>query len=267
MQKESDRKYKENLLIIFVCVYTCIGLYALMFGDWSGTSLFLFFLFLALGNGTVAHRYFAHKAFKVSIFVHPILVVWATLTAYSPLAYWIVQHRHHHNYTDMTEDTHSPYNGFFHSFFLWTIDKKIIKSIFNIRANVLAYASIRKDPWIRFFDNHYMIVNILFITSLYFINSRLMIAYFAAFCLEQIRLGILNTVHHMPRFPLNYQNHNLENDKSQNNYITGLLTLGFGWHNNHHHDPSKLIQSEKWWELDIEGLVGWLLSLSSGSRR
>lgn len=267
MQNESGRKYRENLLVLFVCVYTCIGLYCLLFGNWNFTPLFLFFLFLALGNGTVAHRYFAHKSFKVSALFHSLLVIWATLTAYSPLAYWIVQHRHHHNYTDKPEDTHSPYNGFFHSFFLWTIDKKIIKSIFNIRANVLAYATIRKDPWIRFFDDHYLIVNILFVTCLYFVSSQLAVAYFAAFSLEQIRLGILNTVHHMPRFPLNYQNHNLDNDKSQNNYITGLLTLGFGWHNNHHNQPSKLILTEKWWELDIEGLVGWLLSLSSWSKR
>jgi fatty-acid desaturase len=38
------------------------------------------------------------------------------------------------------------------------------------------------------------------------------------------------------------------------------LLLGFGWHNNHHADPKKLILTENWWEIDLEGYMGKILS-------
>jgi fatty-acid desaturase len=36
--------------------------------------------------------------------------------------------------------------------------------------------------------------------------------------------------------------------------------MGFGWHNNHHHNPAKNIVQDRWWEIDIEGYIGYLLS-------
>ena len=44
-------------------------------------------------------------------------------------------------------------------------------------------------------------------------------------------------------------------DTSQNNILVGLLTLGFGWHNNHHHNPRELVNQYRWWEIDVEGPV------------
>jgi fatty-acid desaturase len=46
----------------------------------------------------------------------------------------------------------------------------------------------------------------------------------------------------------------------------GWLGMGFGWHNNHHAHPGKLILTERWWEIDIEGYVGWVLSLTAGKQ-
>jgi stearoyl-CoA desaturase (delta-9 desaturase) len=56
-----------------------------------------------------------------------------------------------------------------------------------------------------------------------------------------------------------YRNHQTQ-DQSYNNIILGIVTLGFGWHNNHHNDAGRLILTEKWWELDLEGYAGLVLS-------
>jgi len=40
-------------------------------------------------------------------------------------------------------------------------------------------------------------------------------------------------------------------DDSRNNLWLALLTLGEGWHNNHHHFPSSARQGFRWWEIDI----------------
>ena len=40
-------------------------------------------------------------------------------------------------------------------------------------------------------------------------------------------------------------------DTSRNNPWLALLTLGEGWHNNHHHFCSATRQGFRWWEIDI----------------
>ena len=47
-----------------------------------------------------------------------------------------------------------------------------------------------------------------------------------------------------------YKNHDTD-DHSTNNWLVALLTVGEGWHNNHHHDPASASNQHRWWEFDI----------------
>ena len=40
-------------------------------------------------------------------------------------------------------------------------------------------------------------------------------------------------------------------DDSRNSFILSLITLGEGWHNNHHQHMTTVRQGFYWWELDI----------------
>lgn len=40
-------------------------------------------------------------------------------------------------------------------------------------------------------------------------------------------------------------------DSSRNNLALALLTLGEGWHNNHHRFPAAARQGFRWWEIDL----------------
>ena len=40
-------------------------------------------------------------------------------------------------------------------------------------------------------------------------------------------------------------------DDSRNNWSLALLTIGEGWHNNHHHYQSSANQGFRWWEIDV----------------
>jgi stearoyl-CoA desaturase (Delta-9 desaturase) len=40
-------------------------------------------------------------------------------------------------------------------------------------------------------------------------------------------------------------------DDSRNHWVLALLTLGEGWHNNHHHYMSSARQGFRWWEIDL----------------
>ena len=62
--------------------------------------------------------------------------------------------------------------------------------------------------------------------------------------------------------PFSYKNFETK-DRGQNNILMGYLTMGFGWHNNHHAKPRKLVNHERWWEVDVEGIAAWLLKKRS----
>ncbi len=49
-------------------------------------------------------------------------------------------------------------------------------------------------------------------------------------------------------------------DASRNNPWLAIITLGEGWHNNHHHYPASVRQGFYWWEFDI---TFYLLKLMS----
>lgn len=49
-------------------------------------------------------------------------------------------------------------------------------------------------------------------------------------------------------------------DDNRNNWFISIITLGEGWHNNHHRFPSSERQGFYWWELDIFHYVLKILS-------
>lgn len=49
-------------------------------------------------------------------------------------------------------------------------------------------------------------------------------------------------------------------DDSRNNLFVALITLGEGWHNNHHYYPASERQGFYWWEIDVSHYVLRVLS-------
>ena len=79
------------------------------------------------------------------------------------------------------------------------------------------------------------------------------------FCISTVALfhatATINSLDHM----IGQRRYNTP-DTSRNNWLLALLTLGEGWHNNHHHYPISTRQGFFWWELDITYYVLVLLS-------
>lgn len=255
---------KTTAVISFNLFYVLLGFSSLFLID-NLLLILPVWLFVALGNGTAGHRYIGHSQFETSKFVHWILVIWCTISAYSSPLYWQVQHKHHHRNTDKDADIHSPVNGYWQALFFWAFNRHRLDSVFIERASKVSTAKALKDPAIKFTSIHFIAINLLFLTLLSIIDLNLTFAMGIAFCLEHVRLGLINTICHTINFPGNYRNHKT-GDLSQNNIILGIISLGFGWHNNHHADPKKLILTENWWEIDLEGYLGKLLSKETYER-
>ena len=51
-------------------------------------------------------------------------------------------------------------------------------------------------------------------------------------------------------------------DDSRNSFLLSLITLGEGWHNNHHKHMGAVRQGFYWWELDITYYLLKMLSFT-----
>jgi fatty-acid desaturase len=239
------------LLNIFLI---CLGLYSFFhinYWHW----LPLFWLIRTIGNSIIGHRYFAHNQFEVGPKSRSIFAYYTSLCSYSTPIYWIIQHSHHHRNSDKISDIHSPTNGLLNSMGLWMFNEGKINNIFKDRSSKILLVKILKEKHLVYSSKWFVWLNVALYTTLFILNKEIFLLWSASYIIELIKLGLINSILHLNWFPGNYKNHKLA-DNSNNNIFLGFLTLGFGWHNNHHADAKKLNLKEKWWEIDIEGIIG-----------
>lgn len=231
-------------------IVAIVGLFNLQYYPWL---LFFWVIFGVMGNGLAGHRYFAHSQFECHAIVRWVLGMLATLGAYAPISYWRIQHLHHHANSDNKSDVHSPNTGSaFNTFYGWILTDSTIE--FVIKRDRVAIKVMRDKFYSWFFRNHYKIIY-AFSLILLIINPYIFSMYCLAYAIDIIRLGSVNYFCHKSGYRLFDTK-----DKSTNNFLVGILGFGFGWHNTHHAFPNRLILTERWWELDIEGCIGWLIS-------
>jgi stearoyl-CoA desaturase (delta-9 desaturase) len=239
-----------------------ISIIAIAFALYSNTIIYwwtvliIWFLIGPLGVGVGFHRLFSHRQFKTYRPLEYILALLGTLSTYGPVLYWVAEHQHHHKHVDTEHDINNPKHGFWHSFLYWRFTKKSLDAVLiKNRCSIIAM----NDKMLLWMSNYFaLIVYTYLVVSLLFGLPIFISVFVLPVFIEQIRLNVLNSIVHM-KIPGSYQNFPNE-DSSYNNILIGYLTFGFGWHNNHHHNPRELVNSHRWYEIDIEGLIGKLLS-------
>lgn len=250
---------KIEFLRILPFIFLHLACFAVFFVGFSVTALIIAVLLYALRMFAITgfyHRYFAHKAFKTSRFVQFIFAFLAASSAQRGPLWWASHHRHHHANSDKPEDSHSPVqHGFFWSHISWFLTNKNFNSKNERVKDLLVY------PELRFLDRFDVIAPLFLATSLYALGAALEI------CVPDLHTSglqllvwgfVISTVvlYHMT-FTVNSLAHVWggrrfdTSDQSRNNSLIALLTLGEGWHNNHHHFPSAARQGFYWWEIDL----------------
>jgi stearoyl-CoA desaturase (delta-9 desaturase) len=212
-----------------------------------------------------SHRYFSHKSFKTSR-IFQFLLGWLTCTTVQrgPI-WWASVHRHHHKYSDTSKDFHSPMTGFWHSHMGWLTDPKIINIDYRNVKDLTRYPELLwLDKW---FDIP-IIMMILFLGLFGFylevnypnlgVSPAEMIVY--SFLGRTVLLWhatfSINSLMHLvgkQRFATG--------DTSKNSLLLSLVTVGDGWHNNHHRYPSSARNGFYWWEIDVSYYLIKLLAL------
>src|SRR5690606_22911792 len=112
-------------------------------------------------------------------------------------------------------------------------------------------------PELRFLDKYYLLPPILMGTAVFFTlgASGLFFGFFASTVLLWHGTFTINSLSHVfgkRRFATS--------DDSRNNWLLAIITLGEGWHNNHHRYCGSTRQGFYWYEYDITYYILKMLS-------
>jgi fatty-acid desaturase len=241
-------------------ILTIVAMVAAFFGyvtiNWWVVGL-VWFLMGPVGIGVCFHRLLSHRQFETWKPVEYVMAFFGTVAGYAPIIFFSANHIYHHKVSDSENDPSSPRFGFWESFLWWRMRESVLKKI-HIRNKPVK--QILADPVLRFMSVNFMNIVYFYVLVLFIIGGPWAVVNFfliPAF-IEHLRVNLISSVSHID-IPGSYRNHNTK-DTSQNHYLFGILSFGFGWHNNHHARAGLLDMQENWWELDIEGLIGRLLT-------
>lgn len=205
-----------------------------------------FFLIRKFGITAGYHRLLAHCSFKTSR-VFQFLLAWAgcSATQKGPL-WWSGHHRWHHQYSDTPKDLHSPLrDGFWWAHVGWFLSGKHEATNFKI------IPDFAKFPELRWLNRNYIIPPLVLVALCYFLHGwrGVIWGYAISTTILWHTTFFINSACHVfgkRRFPTH--------DTSRNSFWLAMVTLGEGWHNNHHYFPSSENQGFYWWELDVTHL-------------
>ena len=213
------------------------------------------------------HRYFSHRAFKTSRLGQFVFgVLGAAAVQRGPL-WWAAHHRHHHAHSDRAEDAHSPLvHGFLRSHMGWFLTRR------GFAPDLRRVRDLLQFPELRWLDRFDILVPVLLALGMFGLGvllersepqlgtsgwQMLVWGFFVSTVACYHATYAINSLSHV----FGSQRYRT-GDASRNNWLLALLTLGEGWHNNHHHYPSAVRQGFSWWEIDITyyllKMLSWL---------
>lgn len=215
-----------------------------------------FFLIGPVGIGVGYHRLFSHRSFETWRPIEIALAILGTLAAYAPLLFWSAIHQQHHLVSDSKEDPSSPTQfGFWESFLFYRMRESSLR---KVHIKNYCVRRILTDRILLNISKHFSKIVWGLAIVLGFINLEWLASLFVLpVFIEHLRSNVISSLSHM-NIPLSYRNHDTIDD-SQNNILLGYLSFGFAWHNNHHHEAKSPSLHQRWWELDIEGIIAGLL--------
>ncbi len=202
------------------------------------------------------HRYCSHRAFAMARGMQIVLGLIAGSAAQRGPLWWASHHRHHHRHSDQPQDAHSAkQHGFFWSHIGWFVTRG------NFPARTELVQDLARYPELRVLDRFDVLAPLLLMVALY-LGGEALATLWPALDTNGPQLlvwgfFISTVVLYHATFSINSVAHRLgarrfdTRDDSRNNVWLSLLTLGEGWHNNHHHFPGAARQGFFWWEIDI----------------
>lgn len=243
--------------LVFFLIH--LGCFAVIWVGFSWTAALICFALYVIRMFAITgvyHRYFSHCSYKTSRWFQFVLACLGASSAQKGPLWWAAHHRHHHRHSDTEEDLHSPgINGLWWAHVGWILSSDYVESRHEL------IKDFAKFPELRWLDRNHLVPPLALIAILWALGTFLQIYYpglhtngfqlfIWGFCISTTLLYhgtfVINSLTHMwgkRRFKTS--------DDSRNSFLLAIITMGEGWHNNHHRYPGAERQGMYWWEIDI----------------
>lgn len=239
-----------QVLVVTSAIMTIIGL--IMYGLTMSSSLLVligYFLYGCIGIVITYHRKLTHNSYQTSALITYIGSILGCMAGTgSPLA-WVAIHLNHHLKSDKPGDPHSPDHGGLRMFLLNYENSVDADTKWRMRKLVT-------DRFQQFVHRYYFGIVLVWSLTLFLIGGLYLMIFlhWAPALVTSLMSNIVNYIGHKPGWFGGYRTFKLT-DKSSNNWLWAIPSWGESWHNNHHRFPKNSSYSQKWWEVDISGLI------------
>ncbi|MDB5290008.1 MAG: Stearoyl-CoA 9-desaturase [Phycisphaerales bacterium] len=215
------------------------------------------------------HRLLTHRAFETSRAMRWLLAIFGSSAAQGMAIRWCATHRRHHQLSDRNGDPHSPHlhgdgplallRGMWHAHVGWCFDA-------DRPALARSVPDLLADRGLLLIDRLYFlwVALGLFLPAialgLYsrswggFVSGLVWGGLVRVFLMQHVTWSINSVCHVWGGRPFNSADH------STNNFPIAILSLGEGWHNNHHAFPTSARHGLRWWQFDATYVVIRMMS-------
>jgi len=234
---------------------------------WAG-GLYLLRMFAITG---FYHRYFSHRSFRAGRAVQFAGALLGNLAAQRGPLWWAAHHRHHHRHSDGPADAHSPRRGWWWSHVAWFTTPRH----HGLRRELVA--DWLRFPELRWLDRYCSLAPLALFAGSWALGAVLGRAR-PEWGVDGFQLlawtGVSTVLLFHATAAINSLAHLVgrrayaTGDDSRNSLWLALLTLGEGWHNNHHYYPHSARQGFRareidltWWGLKVLAALGLVRGL------
>jgi stearoyl-CoA desaturase (delta-9 desaturase) len=247
------KHYDPFTMVPFLAMHVgVLAVFLVPFNPWMVVWLFGSYYLRMFGVTGGYHRYFSHRSYKLNRFWQFCLAFLAQTSVQKGVLWWAAHHRDHHINSDRKADIHSPvHEGFWWSHLGWILSDEYD------HYDAQRIADFAKYPELRWLNRYHVVPAVMYGAGIYFLGGWS--AFVWGFVVSTVLLYhgtfVINSLAHIwgsRRFATP--------DESRNNFWLALVTMGEGWHNNHHHFMSSTRQGIRWWEVDATYYILRVLS-------
>ena len=211
------------------------------------------------------HRLLTHRAFEAPRPVRLLLAVLGSAAGQGMVIKWCATHRRHHQRADRDGDPHSPHlhggaglggllRGMWHAHVGWTFEADkpgLARSVPDLLAD---RALMRIDQlylmWVALGLLAPAVAMGLYAGSWRgFLSGLVWGGLVRIFLMHHVTWSINSVCHVWGARPF------ASGDESTNNFPIAIVSLGEGWHNNHHAFPTSARHGLRWWQFDASWVV------------
>lgn len=216
-------------------------------------AFFVFYFLCAFSLCAGNHRYFSHHSFSASPILRYFFILMSPANFMNSSLKWARDHRHHHAYTESEKDPYSIAKGFWYAHIGWAI----LSDEENSHAGMVDDLELQKD--LVWQDKHILGLSVF---------MGLIIPTLIGYAIGNIWFGVLFIgfvrifFFHHSIFLINSYCHTFgsrpikKDVTATNSLLVAFLTLGDGYHHNHHVYVQDYRAGYHWYDWDP---VKWIL--------